>query len=106
MADTLRMNVCQRAKQLIYVKLDLQHRHRSLQLVEIPRCSINRFWYVFQNEVQINFVLLQRIDGMVSEEAQGQSFYIQKGDTYPLTIGVIESLQFYNVGMADNPHYL
>ena len=43
---------------------------------------------------------------MVSEEAQGQSFCIQKGDTYPLTIGVIESLQFYNVGMADNPHYL
>jgi hypothetical protein len=60
MADALRMNICQRAKQLIYVKLDFQHGHRSFQLVEIPRCPIHCFGYVFENEVKIYFILLQR----------------------------------------------
>ena len=47
--DSLRMNVCQRAEQLIDIDLNLQDWHGCLHLVEEPRGSIHSFGNKFED---------------------------------------------------------
>lgn len=35
MADALRVDVCERAEELVYIEFNLQNRHDRLQLVEV-----------------------------------------------------------------------
>jgi hypothetical protein len=54
------MNVGKRTEELIHVQFDLQHRHRLFEFCIVATGAIDCFWDVFKNEVEVNFVLLQR----------------------------------------------
>jgi hypothetical protein len=56
--DSLGVDVCEGAEELVDVELDLQHWHCRLHLVEVARCSVDGFRNVFKNKVQVDFVSL------------------------------------------------
>jgi len=53
------MDVCQRAEQLVHVQLDLENWHGLLEFDVVPAGSVHGFGYVFQYEVEVDFVLLE-----------------------------------------------
>jgi len=57
-ADTLRVDVGERAEQLIDVKLDLENGHGGLHLVEVARCAVDGFRDEFENEVKVDLIFL------------------------------------------------
>jgi hypothetical protein len=87
MADSLWMDVCQWPEQLVDVKFDLQYRHCSLHLVEEPRGAVDRFGNELQDEVQVDFVLLQRTVRNPRHWTLGDRMA-----TNPFAIRVVESL--------------
>ena len=60
MADALRVDVGERAEQLVDVELDFQNRHGGLHLVEVPRSAIHGLRYELQDKVEIHLVFLRR----------------------------------------------
>ena len=60
MADALRVDVGERTEKLVDVKLDLEDRHRRLQLVEVTRGTIDGLGHVFQDQVQVHLIPLFR----------------------------------------------
>lgn len=59
--DALRVNVGQGAEELVNVKLDLQHRHGSLRLVEVSRRPVDGFGNEFENKVEVHFIFLSTV---------------------------------------------
>lgn len=57
-ANADRVDVCERAQELVHIELDLQHRHRLFKLDIMTRCAINSFWDVFKDEVQVDLIFL------------------------------------------------
>jgi hypothetical protein len=66
-AYSLRMDVGQRAEQLVDVQLDLEHGHDGLELAEVSRGAIDGFRDVFQDQVQVDLVSLR---GSVAQGGQ------------------------------------
>ena len=60
MTDSLRMYIRQGAKKLIDVDLDLQDRHGGLHLVEESGRAVHGLRHEFENQVQVDLVLLER----------------------------------------------
>lgn len=58
-ADSHGVYVGEGAKELVDVDFDFQDWHRRLHLVEEPRGAINGLRHEFENEVEIDFFLLQ-----------------------------------------------
>ena len=99
----MRVDVGKRTEELVNVELDFQHGHGGLHLVEVPGCSVNGFWDIFENEVQVHFIFLQSKEvnlGPTSEAGK------QPVNTYPLTVRVVKRLELYDIGVADDPHDL
>lgn len=104
------MDVGQRPEELVDVKLDLEHRHRSLEFVEVARCAVHRLGDILEDEVEIDFIFLLR-----GNRGHGQPTGMRgrkddraghPGDTYPVAVGVVKGFEFDNVRMAHNPHDL
>lgn len=57
-ADALGMDVGERAEQLVCVQLHLEEWHGSLELVEVPRSTVDGLWDVFKHQVEVDLVLL------------------------------------------------
>lgn len=58
MANPDGVNVHERTEELVHVKLDLQHRHRLLQLGIVATSAIDSFGNVFEHKVEVYFVFL------------------------------------------------
>ena len=56
--DADRVDVHQRTQKLIHVELDLQHRHRLLELRVVATCAIDGLGDVFEHKIEIHFVFL------------------------------------------------
>lgn len=56
--DALGVNVGERAEQLVCVQLHLEEWHGGLELIEVPRSTVDGLWDVFQYQVQVDLVLL------------------------------------------------
>lgn len=98
MAYPLRVDVCQRPEQLIDIQFDFQDGHHGLQLIEISRCTVDCFWYVFEDQVQVDFVSLCSVSNAKCK--------IISGYTHSLSVTVVESLEFNDIWMLDNSHDL
>ena len=59
MADALRVNVRERAEQLVDVEFHLEDRHDGLHLVEVARGAVDGLGNEFEYEVEVDFVLLR-----------------------------------------------
>lgn len=57
-ADANRVDVGERAEELVHIQLDVVHRHCLLELGVVSRRAVDRFGNVFEHEVQVDFVLL------------------------------------------------
>ena len=55
------MNVCERPKELIDIKLDLKNGHGGLHFVEVPRGTVHGLGDILKNEVEINLVFLEQM---------------------------------------------
>lgn len=77
MADSLRVDIRERAEELVDIKLDFQNRHRGLHLVKVPRSTVNRFWNKLEYQVQVQFILLNE-----EHAVSRQSAYINNGYGY------------------------
>jgi hypothetical protein len=102
MADTLGVDVCQRPEQLVDVQLHLQHGHRRLELVEVTRCAVDGLWDILEDKVEVDFIFLLR--GEIGQPTERGSLW--GSTTYPVAVGVVEGLEFDDVGVAHNPHNL
>ena len=58
MADADRVDVHERAQQLVHVQFDLEHGHGLLELSIVAACAIHGFRNIFENKVEIHFVFL------------------------------------------------
>jgi hypothetical protein len=58
MADALRVDVCERSEKLVDEKLDFEDGHDGLHLVEVARSTVDGLWYEFENQVEVDFILL------------------------------------------------
>lgn len=58
--DALGVNVGQGAEELVDVKLNLQHRHGCLHLVEVSRRPVDGLRDVFEDKVEVHFIFLIR----------------------------------------------
>lgn len=58
--DALGVNVGQGAEKLVDVKLNLQHRHGCLHLVEVSRRPVDGLGDVFEDKVEVHFIFLLR----------------------------------------------
>ena len=67
--DTLRVNVRQRAEELVNVEFDFERGHGGLHLVEVARCAVNRFGHVFEDKVEVDLFFLRgrRLDRAISK---------------------------------------
>ena len=100
-ADSLRVDVGERAEQLVDVELDFEDGHDRLHLVEVARSAVNRLGNKLEHEIQIHLVLLY-----AHLLAASRTSAIQCGETYTLAIVVEEGLELDDVGMPDNAHDL
>ena len=57
-ADTLAVNVGERAEQLVNVQLDLEDGHGCLHFVKIAGRAVNGFRNEFEYEIEVDLVLL------------------------------------------------
>jgi hypothetical protein len=57
-ADALRVDVGQRAEQLVDVQLDLENGHDGLELAEVSGGAVDGFGDVFQDQVEVDLVSL------------------------------------------------
>jgi hypothetical protein len=57
-ADSLGVDVCERPEKLVDVELDFEDRHDSLHLVEVARGAVDSLGNEFEDEVEVDFVLL------------------------------------------------
>lgn len=57
-ADALRVNVRQGAEELVGVELHLNHGHGSLHFVEVARRAVDGLGDIFENQVEVHFILL------------------------------------------------
>lgn len=60
MADALGVDISKRAKELVGVQLDFENGHGSLHLVEKARGAIDGLGNIFEHQVEVNLVLLER----------------------------------------------
>jgi hypothetical protein len=58
MADALRVDVGERAEQLVDVELDLEDGHDRLHLVEVARGAVDSLGHKLEDEVEVHFILL------------------------------------------------
>lgn len=58
--DALGVNVRQGAEELVDVKLNLQHRHGCLHLVEVSRRPVDGLGDIFEDKVEVHFIFLLR----------------------------------------------
>lgn len=58
MTDALGVNVCERAEKLVNVKLDFKRGHGGLELVEEPRGAVDGFGDEFEDQIEIDLILL------------------------------------------------
>ncbi len=63
MADALRVDIRERAEELVDVKLDLENRHGRLHFVEIARSAVDSFWDELKDEVEVHLIFLHGIRG-------------------------------------------
>lgn len=98
-ADSLGVDIGERAKELVDVKLDLEDWHGGLELVEVPRGSVDSLGHEFEHQVEIDLIFLRG-----DQSCLYPHFVI--GIANPVSVGVVECLEFDNVGMADNAHDL
>lgn len=101
MADSLGVDVGERAEKLVDVELDLENGHDGLHLVEIARSPVNGFRHELEYEVEVNFVFL-----WLTWLVPSIDHLRVLADTYPLAVVVEEGLEFDDVGMSDNAHDL
>ena len=80
-ADPLRVDISERAEELVDVQLDFENGHDRLHLVEVARGPVDSLWNEFEHEVEVHFIL-------------------------PFTIVVEEGLELDDVGMPDDAHDL
>jgi hypothetical protein len=100
-ADALRVDVCERAEELVDVELDFEDGHNRLHLVEVARRTVHGLGNELKHEIQVDLVLLW-LKRLATRNAQTRL----PADTYPLAVVVEESLELDNVGMSDNAHDL
>jgi hypothetical protein len=60
MADTDRMDVGERTKELVHVQFDLEHGHGLLEFGIMATSAIDSFWNVFEDEIEVNFIFLKQ----------------------------------------------
>ena len=101
MTDALRVDIGERAEELVYVELDFEDRHNGLHLVEVARCTVHSLRDELEHKIEVHLVLLW-LKPLATRSAQ----IYRALDTYPLTIVVEESLELHDVGMPDNAHDL
>lgn len=99
MADALGVDVGERAEKLIDVKLDLEDWHGGFELVEVSRGPVNGLGDEFEDQVEIDLIFLRG-----DQSCLYPHFVI--GVANPVSVGVVECLEFDNVGMANNAHDL
>lgn len=58
MAYTLRMDICQRAEELVDVYLDLKNGHSGLHLIEKARGAVHGLRDKLQNQIEVDFIFL------------------------------------------------
>ena len=100
-ADALRVNVGERAEQLVDVKLDLENWHGGLHLIEKARCPVDGLGDVLLDEIEVDFVFLR----------QRQSLHLHCVGiwtcvTYAFAIGIVEGLELDNVWVSHYAHDL
>jgi hypothetical protein len=100
-ADALRVDVGERAEELVDVELDFEDRHDRLHLVEVARSPVDGFGDEFEDQVEVDFVLLW-LKRLVARTPRGRILV----DTYPLAIVIEEGLELDNIGMPDDAHDL
>lgn len=100
-ADTLRVNVGERAEELVDVQLDFEDGHNRLHLVEVARSTVHGLRNKLEHEIQVHLVFLW-LKRLATRNARTRLL----ADTYPLAIVVEEGLELDNVGMSDNAHDL
>lgn len=99
MADALRVNVGERAEELVDVELNFEDWHRGFQLIKVTRSTIHGLGYKLQYQVQVYFIFL-RCDqrGLHTHEI------IEVAN--PVSVGVVEGLELDDVRVPDNAHDL
>jgi len=98
-ADSLGMDVGERAEELVDVQLDLEDRHGGLELVEMAAGAVDGLRHILKHQIQIYLILL------CCHQSCCDSHEIVC-IAYPVSIRVVESLEFDDVRMPDNAHDL
>lgn len=114
MANPDGVNVHQRAKKLVHVQLNLQHRHRLLQLGIVATGAINSFGYVFEHKIEVYFVFLWWMSASVCDRsntlrlaaAAKQRSHNGRQKTHLVPVRVEESSKIDDVWMRDESHDL
>lgn len=104
------MDIGEGAEELVDEELDLEDGHGCFHFVVESRGPIHSLGDEFLNKVEVNFVLLQRSEKIVSYACQGKmrgsATEAAAKAAHPLSIGVIKGFQLNNIGMSDDPHDL
>lgn len=98
-ADALGVDVGERAEELVDVQLDLEDGHGGLELVEMSRGAVDRLRHVLLHQVEVDFIFL-RCHQRCLHTHGGVEF------ANPVTVGIVESLELDDVGMAHDAHDL
>ena len=97
--DALGVDVGEGAEELVDVQLDLEDGHGGLELVEVSRSAVDGLGDEFEHEVQVDLIFLR-----LNQSCLHPHFVIEVSD--PVTVGVVERLEFDDIGMADDAHDL
>jgi len=98
-ADALAVDVGERAEELIYVELHLENRHGGLDFVEVAAGAVDGFRDELEDQVQVDLILLRCHQSCLHT-------HLCICIAYPVSVGVVESLELDDVGMADDAHDL
>ena len=102
MANSLRVNVRQGTEELVNIDFDLEKGHSRLELVEEAGSTIDCFWNILQYQIEVNFVFLFKVSGCHLVLI----LYSIRWVSYAFSIGIVECLEIYNVGMTNDAHDL
>jgi hypothetical protein len=58
MAYANRVDIGKGTEKLVHVQFDLEHGHGLFEFGVMATGAVNGLWYIFQHEIQVNFIFL------------------------------------------------
>ena len=99
MANANRVDIGKGTEKLVHVQFDLKHGHGLLEFGVMATSAVNGLGYIFQHEVQVNFIFLW--DKVIQDIS---SIYRLK--THFVSVRIKKCAKVNDVWMGDESHYL